>query len=71
MARLPVPGSDENTRGDVLNDFLSQSLNADGTLKDEAQLQQTEVYRRWLLVRARTHCGMLITTMAAVPNGAT
>jgi hypothetical protein len=34
MARLPVPGSDENTWGDILNDYLSQSLNSDGTLKD-------------------------------------
>lgn len=36
MARLPVPGSDENTWGDVLNDFLTQSLNTDGTIKDSA-----------------------------------
>lgn len=33
MARLPIPGSDEGTWGEVLNDYLSQSLNADGTLK--------------------------------------
>lgn len=33
MARLPVPGSDQGTWGDILNDFLSQSLNADGTIK--------------------------------------
>ena len=36
MARLPVPGSDENTWGAVLNDFLSQSINTDGTLKKAA-----------------------------------
>ena len=36
MARLPVPGSDENTWGNVLNDFLAQSHNADGSLKDAA-----------------------------------
>lgn len=34
MARLPTPGSDSGTWGDVLNDFLSQSHNTDGTLKD-------------------------------------
>lgn len=39
MARLPVPGSDENTWGDVLNDFLSTSHNADGTLKQAALTQ--------------------------------
>jgi hypothetical protein len=36
VARLPVPGSDENTWGDVLNDFLTQSLNTDGTIKPAA-----------------------------------
>jgi hypothetical protein len=43
MARLPVPGSDENSWGDVLNDYLAQSHNGDGTLKSgsvgAAQLQ--------------------------------
>jgi hypothetical protein len=33
MARLPVPGSDDGTWGDILNDFLSQEHNADGTQK--------------------------------------
>jgi uncharacterized protein DUF5907 len=36
MARLPIPGGDDNTWGDVLNDFLGQAHNADGTLKDAA-----------------------------------
>lgn len=36
MARLPVPGSDNDTWGNVLNDFLTQSHNADGTLKSSA-----------------------------------
>jgi hypothetical protein len=34
MARLPTPGADDGTWGDILNDFLSQSLNSDGTVKD-------------------------------------
>jgi hypothetical protein len=34
MARLPTPGSDDGTWGTVLNDYLSQSHNADGTIKD-------------------------------------
>lgn len=33
MARLPIPGSDVGVWGNVLNDFLSVELNADGTLK--------------------------------------
>lgn len=32
MARLPTPGSDDGTWGDILNDFLTVSHNADGTL---------------------------------------
>lgn len=33
MARLPNPGSDSGTWGEILNDYLSQSLGADGSLK--------------------------------------
>lgn len=33
MARLPIPGSDDGTWGEVLNDFLVVSHNTDGTLK--------------------------------------
>lgn len=34
MARLPQPGGDNGNWGDILNDYLSQSLKSDGTLKD-------------------------------------
>ncbi len=34
MSRLPTPGSDTNTWGDILNDFLVQAHNADGTIRD-------------------------------------
>jgi hypothetical protein len=33
MARLPTPGGDDGTWGAILNDFLSQSLDTDGSLK--------------------------------------
>lgn len=33
MVRLPVPGSDNGTWGDVLNEFLTVAHNNDGTLK--------------------------------------
>ncbi|MGU3500902.1 hypothetical protein [Mycobacterium sp. C31M] len=36
MARLPRPGGDSGTWGDVLNDYLAQSHKADGTLKDNS-----------------------------------
>ncbi len=35
-SRLPVPGSDSGTWGDVLNDFLTQAHNTDGSLKSSA-----------------------------------
>lgn len=36
MARLPVPGADDSTWGDILNNFLLQSHNADGSLNTGA-----------------------------------
>lgn len=37
MSRLPTPGGDTGNWGDILNDFLSQSHNTDGTLKPLSQ----------------------------------
>jgi hypothetical protein len=36
MARLPQPGADTDTWGDILNDFLGQAHNPDGSLKSSA-----------------------------------
>lgn len=36
MARLPKPGGDNGNWGDILNDYLSQTHNPDGTLKDNS-----------------------------------
>ncbi len=36
MARLPTPGSDDDTWGNVLNDFLAVAHNTDGSLKNNA-----------------------------------
>ena len=33
MARLPIPGADDGTWGDILNNFLSIEHNTDGTQK--------------------------------------
>jgi hypothetical protein len=38
MARLPQPGGDEGNWGDILNDFLTQELNSDGTLKKASDI---------------------------------
>lgn len=37
MPRLPIPGSDSGTWGDILNAFLSVSLDSDGSLKASAK----------------------------------
>lgn len=36
MPRLPLPGSDQGTWGDILNDYLSAAHKEDGTLKDSS-----------------------------------
>lgn len=36
MPRLPQPGADNGTWGDVLNEYLLQSLKPDGTIRDNA-----------------------------------
>jgi hypothetical protein len=45
--RLPAPGSDSGVWGDILNDFLTQSHNTDGTLASNvvgpSQLQDSSV----------------------------
>ncbi len=33
MPRLPIPGADNGTWGQILNDFLAAAHNADGTIK--------------------------------------
>lgn len=45
MSRLPIPGSDSGTWGSILNDFLSVSLNSDGTLKTTAVADDTTTQR--------------------------
>ncbi len=41
MARLPKPGGDNGSWGDILNDYLSQALDTDGTIKDNAVTANT------------------------------
>ena len=47
MSRLPKPGSNQGKWGEILNDYLSQSHKADGTLKDGSvgttQLQDNSI----------------------------
>jgi hypothetical protein len=41
MARLPQPGSDDGQWGNILNDFLSQVHNSDGSLRDGSVVSGT------------------------------
>jgi len=43
MTRLPIPGSDDGSWGDILNDFLSQAHNSDGSLKAIAESTVTNL----------------------------
>lgn len=43
MSRLPTPGQDNGNWGEILNDFLDQSHNADGSLKESAIPKSTNV----------------------------
>jgi hypothetical protein len=43
MTRLPTPGQDKGLWGTVLNDFLLQAHNSDGTLKPIAQSSVTSL----------------------------
>ena len=69
MSRLPNVGGDNNEWGNVLNDYLSVSLNTDGTLKDItaptilADPFQTPVFANPLVLDATLHkdfkCGVI------------
>ncbi len=69
MARLPIPGGDSGNWGQILNEYLAASHNADGTLKndvvDESSLSSA--------VRAKVNAvaGATGATGAAGPAGAT
>jgi len=41
MVRLPIPGSDAESWGEILNDYMLQSHNPDGTLKNGAVTEQS------------------------------
>lgn len=56
MARLPIPGSDDGTWGGILNDYLSVSLDTDGTIKASAIAGKANV--------AHTHTESDVTNLA-------
>jgi len=42
MSRLPIPGGDSDSWGNILNDFLGVAHNGDGSLKDVVHIDGTE-----------------------------
>lgn len=82
MPRLPIPGADNDTWGQVLNDFLSVSHGTDGTVKPAAitttalqdssvsgtKLQDTSITSAKLNVGTGTD-GQVLTASSAAPGG--
>lgn len=66
MSRLPIPGSDDGTWGEILNDFLCMAHNADGTLKDSGLLatKQTASTTLSALAGLTADAGMIVQTGA-------
>ncbi len=67
MARLPIPGADEGSWGQILNDFLSMAHQSDGALKsnivEEANLSSAVV------TKLNTVAGAQGATGATGPTG--
>jgi hypothetical protein len=72
MARLPVPGSDDGTWGEVLNEFLGVSLNGDGTIQAGAvtasSIQDSSVAESKLNIGAGTN-GQVLTKDSTQAGG--
>lgn len=58
MARLPVPGGDNNDWGGILNDYLLVSHNDDGTLKASAAPVQSVAGRTGAVTLAKNDVGL-------------
>ena len=65
--RLPIPGSDDGTWGDILNGFLEVSHNADGTLQTSAVQQAGAITS----VNGKTSTNGSVTLVASDVNAPT
>ncbi|HUQ85063.1 MAG TPA: hypothetical protein VM077_01960 [Candidatus Limnocylindrales bacterium] len=65
MPRLPIPGSDDGTWGDILNDFLTQEHNADGTQKAIPQSKVTNLVSDLAGKQATIPAGTYVDTTTA------
>lgn len=55
MARLPTPGGDSGNWGEILNEFLSQAHESDGSLKDDGVLADKYVKQASGIPKADLH----------------
>jgi hypothetical protein len=69
MARLPTPGSDDNTWGAILNDFLGTEHNADGTLKKAAAITQAQSDATSALAAAQSAAPKSVTRGLCIYSG--
>jgi hypothetical protein len=73
MARLPVPGADKGSWGNILNDFLNTAHNDDGTLKSGSvgdgqvsSISQSKVTNLTSDLAAKASTALTYTTVARV-----
>ena len=71
MARLPITGSDDGTWGDILNAYLSQSLDAGGSLKSNtvgsSQIQDISVTKAKLSSNVQTSLDKADSALQTAP----
>ncbi|MDB5184446.1 MAG: hypothetical protein JWN38_254 [Candidatus Saccharibacteria bacterium] len=71
MSRLPTPGADSNNWGTLLNDYLQQAHNADGTLVTTATNSYTSTTNMNLATTSQAGLVKLVTDLggtALLPN---
>lgn len=72
MARLPIPGSDDGSWGDILNDYLRVAHDADGTIKSGAvgasAVQNSSISEVKLNAGASSD-GQVLTRDSGAPGG--
>ena len=65
MSRLPQVGGDNGDWGDILNDFLLQAHNADGTLKAATDIAQAKAQASTAIQSVNGKTGTSVTLAAA------
>ena len=65
MSRLPVPGKDDGQWGDILNDYLQQAHNTDGSLRDIPQSKITNLSDTIAAVHAKADNALNTAQQAA------